>query len=239
VLPHTADQAEQIVARARTTAEPRPAIVGAPAAAPETPKAKAERLFATNCAGCHGQTAPTLVGFGSREWVAGILDPEKVAGPDYFGNTRHKAGQMAQEFVKTDLAELDDEKKAKVAAIVVALSAEAALPFQAEFDELAERDKTLEKGRAAMSEAFENYSCTDCHKFRDTGDLGSAPDLTGWGSKDWLVRFITDPTHEAFYRDENDRMPAFGKSGPGPKQALLTPEEIDLIARWLRGENLE
>ena len=43
-----------------------------------------------------------------------------------------------------------------------------------------------------MSEAFENYSCTDCHKFRDTGNLGSAPDLTGWGSKDWLVRFIGD-----------------------------------------------
>ena len=239
VLPHTSDEAEQIVHLARTTAEPRPAIVGAPAPAPETPQAKAERLFAKNCAVCHGKTAPTLVGFGSREWVAGILDPEKVAGSDYFGNTRHKAGQMAMEFVQTDLAELDDEKKAKLATIVAALSAEAALPAQAEADKKAEEDKTLEKGRAAMSEAFENYSCTDCHKFRDAGDLGSAPDLTGWGSKDWLVRFISDPTHEAFYRNENDRMPAFGKAGPGPKQALLTPEEIDLLARWLRGEKLE
>jgi hypothetical protein len=66
---------------------------------------------------------------------------------------------------------------------------------------------------------------------------GSAPDLTGWGSKDWLVRFITDPTQEAFYRDTNDRMPSFGKSGPGPtKQALLSAEEIELLARYLRGE---
>jgi ubiquinol-cytochrome c reductase cytochrome b subunit len=90
-----------------------------------------------------------------------------------------------------------------------------------------------------MSDSFGNYSCTDCHKFRDTGDLGSAPDLTGWASKDWLVKFITDPTHEAFYRDTNDRMPSFGKAGPGPKRALLPAEDIDLLARWLRGEKLE
>jgi ubiquinol-cytochrome c reductase cytochrome b subunit len=69
--------------------------------------------------------------------------------------------------------------------------------------------------------------------------LGSAPDLTAWGSKDWLVRFITDPTHEGFYRDQNDRMPSFGKAGPGPKKALLSAEDIDLLARWLRGEKLE
>jgi hypothetical protein len=51
------------------------------------------------------------------------------------------------------------------------------------------------------------------------------------------MAFISDPTHEAFYRDTNDRMPAFGKSGPGPtKRALLTSEQIELVARWLRGE---
>jgi ubiquinol-cytochrome c reductase cytochrome b subunit len=248
VLPHTPEYAEEAVLLARTIAEPRAAIVGAPLAKPETQLAKADRLFAQNCAICHGplaggspaaRTAPHLAGFGSREWVLGILDAEKVAGPDYYGNTRHNAGQMAQEFVATDLAEPDEEAKAKVQSIAAALSAEAALPAQAEADKKAEEDKTLEKGRAAMSEAFENYSCTDCHKFRDAGDLGSAPDLTGWGSKDWLVRFISDPTHEAFYRDTNDRMPSFGKAGPGPKQALLTAEEIELLARWLRGEKLD
>jgi len=252
VLPHTPEQAEHTVALARTVAEPRSALVGAPAAAKESQLARAERLFRQNCSACHSRvdsaghgiaakqpTAPNLAGFGSREWVAGVLDVSRVAGPDYFGNTRHAKGQMAQEFVQTDLAEPDDDAKAKIATIVAALSAEAALPSQAEADKKAEEDKTLEKGRAAMSDSLGNYSCTDCHKFRDTGDLGSAPDLTGWGSKDWLVRFITDPTHEAFYRDTNDRMPAFGKAGPGPKQSLLSAEDIALVARWLRGEKLE
>jgi ubiquinol-cytochrome c reductase cytochrome b subunit len=252
VLPHTPGEAQETVLLARTLDEPRAAIIGAQANETETQLARAERLFRENCAACHNHvdasvhgivaanpTAPNLAGFGSRQWVAGLLDAEKVAGPDYFGNTRHKAGQMAQEFVQTDLAEPDDEAKAKVALIAAALSAEAALPAQADEDKKAETDGSLEKGRAAMSEAFENYSCTDCHKFRDTGDLGSAPDLTGWGSRDWLVRFITDPTHEAFYRDENDRMPSFGKAGPGPKQALLSAADIELVARWLRGEKLE
>jgi quinol-cytochrome oxidoreductase complex cytochrome b subunit/mono/diheme cytochrome c family protein len=252
VLPHTPAQADEMVRLARTVAEPRATIVGAPVATPETKLAQAERLFRQNCAACHSHvdsaghgiatknpTAPNLAGIGSRAWVAGILDAAKVAGPDYFGNSRHKAGQMAMEFVQTDLATPDDAAKSKIASIVVALSAEAALPAQAEADKAAESDKTLDKGRAAMSDSFGNYACTDCHVFRNKGDAGTAPSLTGWGSKDWLVRFISDPAHEDFYRDTNDRMPSFGKSGPGPKQALLTADEIDLLARWLRGEKLE
>src|SRR5439155_3260961 len=108
---------------------------------------------------------------------------------------------------------------------------------QAEADKRAANDGTLEKGRKAIGESFANSSCVDCHKFGDQGDLGGAPDLTGWGSKDWLVRFISDPAHEAFYRETNDRMPSFGRAGPGPtKRALLSSDEIDLLARWLRGE---
>jgi ubiquinol-cytochrome c reductase cytochrome b subunit len=141
--------------------------------------------------------------------------------------------------VATDLADTDDETKAKIALIATALSAEAALPAQRELDKEAESDGSLEKGREALSESFETYSCTDCHKFRDAGDLGSAPDLTGWGSQEWLVEFITNPMHERFYRDENDRMPAFGVAGPGPKEALLSPDEIQLLAKLIRGEPLE
>jgi ubiquinol-cytochrome c reductase cytochrome b/c1 subunit len=252
VLPHTLDQAEETVILARTVVEPRGSIVGAPAAAQESQLAKAERLFRQYCAACHNRvdasghgiaarnpTAPNLAGFGSREWVAGVLDASRIAGPDYFGNTRHKEGQMAKEFVQTDLAEPDDAAKAKVATIVAALSAEAALPAQAEADKKAEEDKTLEKGRVAMADSFGNYACIDCHKFHEKGELGSAPELTGWGTKDWVVRFLTDPAHEAFYRDTNDRMPSFGKTGPGPKKSLLSPDDIDLLARWLRGEKLE
>jgi mono/diheme cytochrome c family protein len=142
-------------------------------------------------------------------------------------------------FVRDNLGEPDDEGKAKRDSIIAALSAEAALPAQAELDKKSKEDGSLEAGKAAMAESWDTASCIDCHKFHDEGDLGSAPDLTGYGSQDWLVKMITDPTHEAFYRDSNDRMPSFGVDPSGPKLSLLASEEIELLARWLRGENLD
>jgi ubiquinol-cytochrome c reductase cytochrome b subunit len=248
VLPHTEEQADEAVRLARTIASPWNSLVGAPRPKPESEKARAQRLFAANCAACHNHTdeygrgtasqdpsAPNLFGFGSRAWLAGILDPAKIKSDQYFGQTRHIEGQMV-EFVGENLAKLDDANKAKVQSIIAALAAEAALPAEAEANQKAKDDGTLEKGRKALTEAFETAACVDCHKYRDIGDVGAAPDLTGWASKEWLVRFIGDPTHDYFYRASNDRMPSFGQSGPGPRQSLLTPEEIDLLARWLRGE---
>lgn len=251
ILPHTEQEAGEAVRIARVVGSPSAAVVGAPAPKPETKVQKAERLFAANCAACHNFTdeagrgiaaadpsAPNLHGFGSRAWLAGILDPEQIAGDKYFGRTEHTDSDMVT-FVNDNFKEPNDETKAKVQSIIAAVSAEAALPSQAEADKQAADDKTLEKGRAALAESFDTASCIDCHKFHDLGDIGAAPDLTGWGSKDWLVRFISDPAHEAFYEMRNDRMPSFGRDPPGPKQPLLTADEIDLLARWLRGEKLE
>ncbi|HZN35054.1 MAG TPA: cytochrome b N-terminal domain-containing protein [Pirellulaceae bacterium] len=247
-LPHPEDVAQKAVQLARTTASPWTSVVGAPQAAKPSEAQQAERLFAANCAACHSHTyehgrgiaaawpsAPNLFGFGSRAWLAGMLDLELIQSDRYFGQTRHAKGDMVG-FVESDLAEPNDAAKAKVAAIVAALSAEAALPSQADEDKKAADDGMLERGRKAMGEAFENQACVECHKFRDAGDVGSAPVLTGWASKDWLVRFISDPTHDDFYRATNDRMPSFGKDPRGPKQPLLSPEQIELLARWLRGE---
>jgi ubiquinol-cytochrome c reductase cytochrome b subunit len=248
VLSHSEDTAEQAVRLARTTSNPWSAIVGAPPPAPETDLQKAQRLFAANCAGCHGTlarsasegnagstSAPGLHAFGSRQWLTGLLDPAQIKSDRYFGQTRHAKGEMAG-FVVDNLKELDDADKSRLQNLIIALSAEATLPAQAEADKQAEDDGTLAKGRKALTEAFESSSCVDCHKFHDEGDLGSAPELTGWGSRDWLVRFISDPTHEAFYRDTNDRMPAFAATAGPTKQPLLTAAEIDFLARYVRGE---
>jgi ubiquinol-cytochrome c reductase cytochrome b subunit len=249
VLPHGEETAKETVAMARTTGNPWTLIVGAAKEKPESELQRARRLFAANCSVCHGSlarsaseddeaatSAPSLAGFGSREWLTRLLDPKEIKSARYFGNTRHVKGEMAG-FVVDNLKELDDADKDRLKTVIAALSAEAALPSQADADKAAEADGTLAKGRKALGEAFESSSCTDCHKFRDQGDLGSAPDLTGWASTDWLVRFITDPTHERFYRETNDRMPSFGKSSGGPtKQALLSAAEIELIARLIRGE---
>ena len=248
VLPHSEEEARLAARTARTVDEPRPALVGGPKT---TAQQRAEAIFASNCSACHSHsdasgrgivaenpTAPNLHGFASRQWLAGLLDPEQIAGDKYFGKTAHFEGDMVG-FVRDNLAELDDEKKARRDAIIAALSAEAVLPSQAEADMSAQADGTLEKGKTAMTESWDTASCVDCHKFQDAGDLGSAPDLTGYGSKAWLVRMISDPTHEAFYRDTNDRMPSFGIDPEGAKQSILAAEDIELLARWLRGEPLD
>ena len=92
---------------------------------------------------------------------------------------------------------------------------------------------------AALGEAVDSQSCLDCHCFlNDEG--GMAPDLSNYGSLDWLTSFIADPEQERFYgydSEMNDRMPSFARHPHDPKLNLLTRREIDLIARWLRGDD--
>ncbi len=245
-LPHPEELARQTVVAARTTTAPRPAVVGAKPVV-ETQLAKAERLFKQNCAACHSHlsphgagiaakrsSAPNLYAFASRSWLTGILDPNRVAGEEYFGRTAHFEGEMVN-YVNDNLKELDEAKKKALGDAIAALSAEAKLPGQAELDKQATDDGTVARGTTAIVEQF---ACTDCHKLGDKGDGGSAPDLTGWGSAAWLKDFITDPGHERFYKETNDRMPAFREAPKGTKQPLLTDDELDLLVRWLRGEKL-
>ncbi|MBL9200595.1 MAG: c-type cytochrome, partial [Opitutaceae bacterium] len=129
--------------------------------------------------------------------------------------------------VKEDVAALDDAGKKELAQAILALSAEARLKSQRELDK---KDEALiESGTKALIGA--KLSCIDCHKFHDEGEeLGTAPDLTGYGSRDWVIGIISNPEHERFYGKKNDRMPAFGE------EKQLTPHEIGLVADWLRGE---
>ena len=72
--------------------------------------------------------------------------------------------------------------------------------------------------------------CTECHKFGDAGTEPTAPELTGYGSRQWLIDFIMDPAHERFYDRRNDRMPRYGPD------KVLDRASIELIADWLRGD---
>jgi ubiquinol-cytochrome c reductase cytochrome b subunit len=69
--------------------------------------------------------------------------------------------------------------------------------------------------------------CTDCHRFQDAGEAGSAPDLTDYGTRQWLAAFIKNPGAESFY-GEKHHMPAF--------EGQRSDREIELIATWLRGD---
>jgi ubiquinol-cytochrome c reductase cytochrome b subunit len=204
-------------------------------------KLQGPRLFAQHCASCHAHVDPqapaaaailatssaaNLFEFGRASWMRGLLDPAQVAGPAYFGNTAHKDGDMVS-FVQGDLADADQWKKDDIEAVIVAMASEAG------HADPGVQPAVLEKGRALVADG---ERCGGCHKLGDNGTaLGSAPDLTGWGSREWLVGIITDPTHERFYGDSNDRMPSFGKAAEGAAP-MLSPQQIGLLADWLRGE---
>ena len=72
--------------------------------------------------------------------------------------------------------------------------------------------------------------CTECHQFQKRDEDATAPDLTGYASREWLIDFVSDPSHERFYDKRNDRMPSFGKD------QRLDAHAIGLVVDWLRGE---
>jgi quinol-cytochrome oxidoreductase complex cytochrome b subunit/mono/diheme cytochrome c family protein len=210
-------------------------------------KSQGPRLFAQHCASCHAHvdavagdqaadpsaveqlakaSAANLFEFGRASWMRGLLDPKQVAGPAYFGNTAHKEGDMVN-FVTNDLTDRETWKPEDIEAVIAAMAAEAGLADAGASKEL------VEKGRGLIADG---ERCGSCHRFGDNKtDLGSAPDLVGWGSREWLVGIIVDPTHERFYGDTNDRMPSFGKAEEGAAP-MLTTQQIEMLADWLRGE---
>jgi ubiquinol-cytochrome c reductase cytochrome b subunit len=203
----------------------------------EDPFTQGPKLFAQKCASCHRfdghdalghvpaepQSAPDLQGFGSREWLAGLFDPEQIGATHYFGGTKFRDGRMAR-FVRKQFTDATPEKLEQLRKVIAALSAEAELPSQLADDA---RDVVLiAEGRDLIRDEMR---CTDCHQFHNVDEDAIGPNLTGYGSRAWLIEFINNPAHEQFYGERNDRMPAFGADG------ILDSRAIELIADWLRG----
>jgi ubiquinol-cytochrome c reductase cytochrome b subunit len=205
----------------------------------QDPHTQGPKLFAQHCISCHSHTdsegqglkspdpsAPNLYGIGTSDWIAGFLDPQRIVSDAYFGRTKFRDGEMVQHmtgmFVKTSSDSATDTP-----AVQTALAA--ALAAEAEFES---RDSELAaKGRALITSSG---SCTDCHRFHEHGELGSAPDLTGYASPKWVRQMIANPTGPQHYRDANDRMPDFAADVEHPELNLLTTQDLDLLVRWLR-----
>jgi ubiquinol-cytochrome c reductase cytochrome b subunit len=255
------EEAERVIELAESPERIPP--TGALAMMYDDPLLQGPRLFAQNCAGCHNYvdpdkplaeqpdaivnekpTAPNLFGVGSQQWAAALLDPQKITTAHYLGyeGSPFVDGEMAT-FVKDTFGEdIGDEQKTiakeALAKIAEVLAAEAALPHAKEPtpDEIARREEgvaLMTGGLAAILDG--GLSCTDCHKFHDAGDLGSAPDLTGYMSRQWMIDFIKNPAGERFYPETNDRMPAFA-AHDDPKLNQLDDKSIGLIVDWLRGD---
>ncbi|MEO7298398.1 MAG: cytochrome b N-terminal domain-containing protein [Verrucomicrobiota bacterium] len=206
------------------------------------PFTQGPKLFSKQCASCHRfeghdgtgfvstnvPEAADLKNFASREWISGLLDPEKISSPHYFGGTKFKDGKMAK-FVKKDVAGFSPEQKEQLKKVIAALSAEATLKSQREMDQ--RDDALIKEGRVLM--ASNTMRCTECHQFQKKDEEATAPDLTGYGSREWLTGIISNPAHDRFYGKKNDRMPAFAND------KILDAHSIELLVNWLRGEWFE
>ncbi len=202
------------------------------------PLLQGPELFSQHCGVCHSYTgpggedlatgapnAPNLYRFASRDWIDGLLDPERVAGPEYFGNTRFAAGIMVQ-YVSGRFEQVAEDDRQ---AIIAALSAEAQLPVPAE-SEAADAARIADGHQEIVA-----AECTRCHAFHDEGVPGDAPVLTGYGSRAWLIGVISNPEHPWFYGNRNDDMPAFLTDPGQPADNRLMTRELAALVGWLRG----
>lgn len=205
------------------------------------PQNQGRRLFAAHCASCHRynghdgrgfpvdepQSAADLAGFASVEWITELLDYDHYVSEKYFGGTKFKDGTMARKV----LAKYTEEEKKLLPEIAKLLADGAELPYEEKLDEDTREellalyyndDLKFEDGRA----------CIECHDI-DSEDEGSAPDLTGYGSREWLIAFIENPEDGRFYGKKNDRMPCYGRDGK------LKDEEIAILVDWIRSQPAE
>ncbi|MEE8451660.1 MAG: cytochrome b N-terminal domain-containing protein [Thermoguttaceae bacterium] len=212
------------------------------------PKTRGPVLFKVHCAACHDfadeqdegilaeeSSAPNLYGYASREWLTGFLDARKIASSAYFGNTAFKKGRMAgmvkDWWAEAEADDIVDDIREELATVAIGLSAEAGLKSQAEADE--QDAQLIADGKDLIVDL---YGCTDCHRFHDKGPAGKAPELTGYGSREWLIDIIANPAHKRFYGTKNDRMPIYAEFPDEPAKNTLTAHDLGLIADWLRGE---
>jgi len=170
-------------------------------------------------------SASDLKGFASRDWLSSLIDPARIDSPTYFGNSKLKDGKMVK-FVKKDVAQYSPEQKEKLKKVIAALSAEAQIKSQSAADE--HNASIINEGKTLL--ASEEMRCTECHQFHKPDADATAPELTGYGSRPWLIGMISNPAHAGYYGKRNDRMPKFGED------KILDAQAIGLLADWLRGE---
>ena len=190
-------------------------------------------------------TAPNLWGVGGRGWMQAFLDPERIVDKNFFGylDSPFVEGDMVSFIQDAHGEDLSGEERATVeqafSDISVALWLEAGTTQLVHPDAMPELTEAATRGRELITGGLAEVlasgtSCVDCHKFHDAGDLGSAPDLTGYMSRDWLLAFIRNPASERFYGANNDRMPAFAPHDD-PQLNQLDDHSLGLIVDWLRG----
>ncbi len=185
------------------------------------PLTKGHALFKTNCAACHSFTtregdnfkgftegefkASDLGDWGTEKWIRGLLN--NPGDPHYFGRTPLKGMQNWKAGVlrKREKKKLSDKEITEQEAEFVEIAkwlADQANPVD-------KRDKKLEERAQPL---FENH-CSSCHRVGDTGGE-DAPELTNYGSQEWIRGMIMAPGHASRYGRNYQRETPEGEKAP-------------------------
>ena len=195
------------------------------------PLMQGKAVLDRRCLGCHfengkgsgTQTAPDLAGFGSREWIHGLL--ENPQAPAYFGKVPQCDGMAEwKKSSKLKGKSLDD-----VADFVASFARIA--PETTPEEWLANPEVAKHPGYALFPK-----ECGTCHVVDGftEGGMRDAPNLFAWGSPQWTARMIRKPSaadkYGFLYAEQ--KMPAFDTD-------QVSPNDLDMVIRYLRGEYLK
>ena len=210
------------------------------------PKTQGPKLFARYCASCHTHVArptaettepPATKPIARRICTAspagrgspGLLDPKQIAGPDYFGNTSHREGEMVG-FVNDTLTDWPAEEVQQRRRRAVGRSAAArARPRPTQNDAAASKP-----GRKLIAERRALRLVPQVSRHGRTG-LGARSDRL------WLARVADghDQQSEAASDSIATTTTACPRSPSIPATRRTTCSSaapIGLIVDWLRGE---
>jgi quinol-cytochrome oxidoreductase complex cytochrome b subunit/mono/diheme cytochrome c family protein len=208
------------------------------------PKTQGPKLFKLHCGGCHSYnlrdgyddfheprdkatfTASDLAGFASKKWIHGLLTSPNDH--RYFGNTPFKDGTMSDWVSETwgedpDKLRQEDPKKfqeinEKLKRIAAWLGTHPKAPPKKDDPE------ELVKGWKEFK-----ADCRRCHSFAGEGGGSKAsrgPDLTGYGSAEWLRLMIVDPHDPLRYGGRTGKRPLNAMPLFRDKQALTWDIEL-------------
>jgi ubiquinol-cytochrome c reductase cytochrome b subunit len=172
------------------------------------PAARARRVFADRCAGCHvyqgagERRAPELDGWSSRAWLRDFL--REPSHDRFYGKTKIHGMKPVKQ--------TGDDFDALVEFVYAQGGADGVDAARAE------------RGRAV----YESGGCDDCHAV-DGAAEGEGPNLGGRASAVWIRAFLEDPSAARFFGDRNAMPKMRGK---------LDDADLDAMTALLRGERL-
>lgn len=178
------------------------------------PLTRGPDVYAQHCHKCHvlngegERAAPDHTGWGSRAWILGMLhDP----------NADHHFGKTKIDGMKS-MSKLGEAKLRAAAEFLFSLGHE-------------KGDPPYDAALAASGREVFQDKCMNCHTYRGDGAFtDEGPDMTGYASRAWIERQITDPGAETQYGEMNE-MTAFRDE--------LDPQDIRTVAAWLRLQRFE